>query len=75
MEGTTITTQDIFRFEQTGFDSNGKILGHFVPTGLQPSFLEKFEVSGIKLPEGFFTPAGANDIAFEAAGSDVRVET
>lgn len=65
MEGTTITTQDIFRFEQTGFDNNGKILGHFVPTGLQPSFLEKFEVSGIKLPEGFFTPAGANDIAFE----------
>lgn len=65
MEGTTITTQDIFRFEQTGFDSNGKILGHFVSTGLQPSFLEKFEVSGIKLPEGFFTPAGANDIAFE----------
>ena len=60
MEGTTITTQDIFRF-----DNNGKILGHFVPTGLQPSFLEKFEVSGIKLPEGFFTPAGANDIAFE----------
>ena len=41
------------------------MLGHFVPTGLQPSFLEKFEVSGIKLPEGFFTPAGANDIAFE----------
>lgn len=65
MEGTTITTQDIFRFEQTGFDSNGKILAHFVPTGLQPSFLEKFEISGIKLPEGFFTPAGANDIAFE----------
>lgn len=65
MEGTTITTQDIFRFEQTGFDSNGKILGHFVPTGLQPSFLEKFEISGIKLPDGFFTAAGENDIAFE----------
>lgn len=65
MEGTTITTQDIFRFEQTGFDSNGKILGHFVPTGLQPSFLEKFEVSGIKLPDGFFTAAGTNDISFE----------
>lgn len=65
MEGTTITTQDIFRFEQTGFDNNGKILGHFVPTGLQPSFLEKFEISGIKLPDGFFTAAGTNDIAFE----------
>ena len=65
MEGTTITTQDIFRFEQIGFDNNGKILGHFVPTGLQPSFLEKFEISGIKLPDGFFTAAGTNDIAFE----------
>ena len=65
MEGTTITTQDIFRFEQTGFDNKGKILGHFVPTGLQPSFLEKFEISGIKLPDGFFTAAGTNDIAFE----------
>lgn len=65
MEGTTITTQDIFRFEQTGFDNNGKILGHFVPTGLRPSFLEKFEISGIKLPDGFFTAAGTNDIAFE----------
>ena len=65
MEGTTITTQDIFRFEQTGFDNNGKILGHFVPTGLQPSFLKKFEISGIKLPDGFFTAAGTNDIAFE----------
>lgn len=65
MEGTTITTQDIFRFEQTGFDNNGKILGHFVPTGLRPSFLEKFEISGIKLPDGFFNAAGTNDIAFE----------
>ncbi|MFV0636630.1 CpaF family protein [Mitsuokella sp. WILCCON 0060] len=64
MEGTTITTQDLFRFEQTGFDNNGKILGRFMPTGLQPSFLEKFEISGIKLPEGFFTPEGGNDIAF-----------
>lgn len=65
MEGTTITTQDIFRFEQTGFDNNGKILGHFVPTGLRPSFLEKFEISGVKLPDGFFTAAGTNDISFE----------
>ena len=65
MEGTTKTTQDLIRFQQTCIDSTGKILGHFVPTGLQPSFLEKIEVSGSKLPEGFFTPAGANDIAFE----------
>lgn len=64
MEGSTITTQDLFRFEQTGFDNNGKVIGHFMPTGMQPEFLEKFEISGIKLPEGFFTPGGNNDIAF-----------
>ena len=64
MEGTTITTQDLFRFEQTGFDNNGKVLGHFMPTGMQPEFLEKFEISGIKLPEGFFTPDGTNEITF-----------
>lgn len=62
MEGNTIT--NIFRFEQTGFDNNGKVIGHFMPTGMQPEFLEKFEISGIKLPEGFFTPGGNNDIAF-----------
>lgn len=56
MEGNTITTQDIFRYEQTGFDDNGKPIGHFVPTGLQPSFMDKFELNGIELPENFFMP-------------------
>ena len=69
MEGTTITTQDLFRFEQTGFDNNGKVLGHFMPTGMQPEFLEKFEISGIKLPEGFFTPDGTNEITFTGVAS------
>ena len=54
MEGTTITTQDIFRFEQTGFDENGKAVGHFVSTGLKPSFLDKFELAGVHLPDDFF---------------------
>ncbi len=54
MEGNTITTQDIFRFVQTGFDENGKALGHFACTGLKPGFLDKFALSGIELPEDFF---------------------
>ncbi|SFA94136.1 CpaF family protein [Selenomonas ruminantium] len=56
MEGNTITTQDIFRYEQTGFDDVGKAIGHFVPTGLQPSFMDKFELNGVELPENFFMP-------------------
>lgn len=54
MEGNTITTQDIFRYQQTGLDEDGKAVGHFDCTGLQPTFLEKFRQNGIELPEGFF---------------------
>ena len=56
MEGDIITTQDIFRFEQTGMDENGKLTGHFVATGMQPSFMEKFQANGVNLPEDFFQP-------------------
>ena len=56
MEGDVITTQDLFRFEQTGMDEDGKLTGHFVSTGMQPSFMEKFQTNGVELPEDFFMP-------------------
>ena len=56
MEGDIITTQDIFRFEQTGMDENGKLTGHVVATVMQPSFMEKFQANGVNLPEDFFQP-------------------
>lgn len=56
MEGDVITTQDLFRFEQTGMDTDGKLTGHFVSTGMQPSFMEKFQTNGVELPEDFFMP-------------------
>ncbi|MGM9560477.1 CpaF family protein [Anaerovibrio slackiae] len=56
MEGDVITTQDLFRFEQTGMDADGKLTGHFVSTGMQPSFMEKFQINGVELPEDFFMP-------------------
>ncbi|MCR5438367.1 MAG: CpaF family protein [Selenomonas sp.] len=65
MEDNTITTQDIFRYEQTGFDENGKAIGHFVPTGLQPGFLDKFELNGVELPEDFFMPNGGSDEIYD----------
>lgn len=54
MEGDVITTQDLFRFEQTGMDENGKLTGHFVSTGMQPGFIDKFQVNGVSLPDDFF---------------------
>ena len=54
MEGNTITTQDLFRYVQTGLDENGKSVGRFVSTGLKPSFYDKFALCGIDLPDDFF---------------------
>lgn len=68
MEDNIITTQDIFRYQQSGFDDTGKAIGHFAPTGLQPSFLEKFELNGIDLPDDFFMVDGDNSGNFNGGG-------
>jgi pilus assembly protein CpaF len=54
MEGQVVTLQDLFRFEQTGLDEDGKMLGMMAPTGIRPSFAERFAQQGIALPEGIF---------------------
>jgi pilus assembly protein CpaF len=55
MEGDKVVTQDIFRFEQTGVDEKGKIVGRLKPTGIRPKFASKFQEFGIKLPSNIFT--------------------
>jgi pilus assembly protein CpaF len=50
MEGEIITMQEIFRFEQTGVDANGRVLGRFLLTGVRPNFLRNFEALGIPVP-------------------------
>jgi len=54
MEGDVIVMQDIFVYEQTGMDENGKIIGRLRPTGIRPKFIEKFETQGIFLPASVF---------------------
>ncbi|SDO78512.1 CpaF family protein [Selenomonas ruminantium] len=54
MEGNTITMQDIFRYQQQGYDENGKAIGHYVATGLKPDFMDKFEINDVDLPDDFF---------------------
>ena len=58
MEGDKIVLQDIFRFEQTGLDAKGKILGRLKATGIRPKFASKFEESGLHLPANIFTDSG-----------------
>jgi pilus assembly protein CpaF len=54
MEGQIVTMQDLFTFNQTGVDSEGRIIGRLTATGLRPTFAERFNQSGIQLPESVF---------------------
>ena len=53
IEDDKILTQDIFEFEQTGV-SDGRIEGVLKPTGIRPTFMDRFPARGIQLPPGEF---------------------
>jgi len=57
MEGDTIVLTDIFRFEQTGVTTDGKVVGQLKPSGIRPLFTPRLEAAGFKLPPEVF---GAN---------------
>ena len=54
MEGETITMQEIFMYERTGVDKDGKVIGRFKPTGIRPRFAERLKACGMQLPRVFF---------------------
>jgi pilus assembly protein CpaF len=56
MEGEVITMQEIYRFDQTGVDSTGKVKGRFQATGIRPKFIDKFESLGLHTPAELFDP-------------------
>jgi len=41
MEGTTVQLNEIFRYQQEGFDENGRVKGRFIATGMIPKFYEE----------------------------------
>jgi pilus assembly protein CpaF len=53
MEGDVIVMQDLFQFEQQGFEG-GKVIGRLKPTGIRPKFMEVIEASNIHLPPTIF---------------------
>jgi pilus assembly protein CpaF len=54
MEQDTIVMQDIFRFEKVGIDENGRAYGRFLATGIRPTFMDRLESSGVRLPSSIF---------------------
>ncbi len=54
MEGSVITTQDIFTFKQRTIDDEGRVRGTFVATGTRPKFMARLERSGTRLSSEIF---------------------
>lgn len=55
IQGDTVTLQEIFRFKETGFDKNRRIVGQFQAMGLIPTFIEKLEAKGVIIPRDIFS--------------------
>jgi pilus assembly protein CpaF len=49
IEGETIALSEIFRFDQEGFDDDGRVKGSFKATGQIPVFYEELRERGINL--------------------------
>jgi pilus assembly protein CpaF len=54
MEQDVITMQDIFLFERTGLNREGKVTGRFRATGVRPKCAERLAAMGMPLPIELF---------------------
>ena len=56
MEGDVISMQEIFRFNRTSTDAQGRVLGYYEATGVRPKFMERLALWGLVLPDDIFDP-------------------
>jgi pilus assembly protein CpaF len=54
MDEGSLEMQDIFSFDRTGIDENGKVRGAFRATGVRPKFAERLATSGARLRPALF---------------------
>jgi pilus assembly protein CpaF len=57
MEGSVITLQDIFKFEQTGVTPEGKVKGVLRGCGIVPKCLDRLKAHGENVPIEVFQTA------------------
>jgi pilus assembly protein CpaF len=60
MEGDVVVLSDIFKFNQTGVDAEGRILGQHKSTGIRPLFGPRLEAAGFKLGADIFGATAAD---------------
>ncbi|MEJ2154339.1 MAG: CpaF family protein [Desulfobacteraceae bacterium] len=62
MEGSIITMQEIFSFDQSHIDPQGEVKGQFRFHGVRPRFCDRLQVAGVMLPPDLFDPTRAVEI-------------
>lgn len=73
MEGNIISMQEIFAFEQTGFE-NSKVQGRHVSTGIRPKFVEKLKERSLQVPLEYFNKERKHTYLGEISTSKSPVE-
>ena len=54
MEGAQVSLQEIFKFNQTGIETDGRVRGELQATGIRPLFADRLEAYGVKLSDNIF---------------------
>jgi pilus assembly protein CpaF len=54
MDGDIVAMHDIFSFDRSGIDANGKVRGVFHSTGVKPTFTERLATAGARLRASLF---------------------
>lgn len=62
MESGIVSMQEIFSYQQTGINKDGKVEGHFQAMGVRPKFASRLEAMGIQLPPGLFDPSNKVEV-------------
>ena len=52
LESGIVTMQELYRFEQTGVSAKGEIQGELIPTGITPTFADRFRKAGVEIEMG-----------------------
>lgn len=55
MQGDVVTLAEVFKFKETGFDKNRKIIGQFQAAGHIPTFISKLEQKGVVISRDIFS--------------------
>lgn len=54
VEEDRVSTKDIFVFERTGVNDQGKVQGRFKWTGYKPKVLDRFKMMGVTVPDSIW---------------------